>query len=119
MGRIKLNRMRFHTCHGALPHEQHVAQEFWVDVMLELDFSSAGVSDRLADTVHYGRVASLVQDVMMGPPVKLLETLAHRIYSGIRDLDRRIGRLQVRVTKVDPPIGVPSGGVEVVVEDDD
>ncbi|MDA8206512.1 MAG: dihydroneopterin aldolase [Thermaerobacter sp.] len=117
MGRIKLNRMRFHTCHGALPHEQHVAQEFWVDVTLELDLTNAGMSDRLADTVHYGRVASVVEEIMMGPPVKLLETLAHRIHRSVRELDHRIGWLEVRVTKVDPPIGVPSGGVEVVVED--
>lgn len=119
MGQIKLHRMRFHTCHGALPHEQHVAQEFWVDIVLQLPLKEAGISDRLVDTVHYGKVAAIVEDIMMGPPVKLLETLAHRIYSAIRALDGRVDRLEVRVTKVDPPIGVPSGGVEVVVDDGD
>lgn len=117
MGRIKLNRMRFHTCHGALPHEQHVAQEFWVDVTLELELSAAGMSDKLVDTIHYGRVAKIVEQIMMGPPVKLLETLAYQIHRSVRALDSRIGWLEVRVTKVDPPIGVPSGGVEVVIAD--
>lgn len=117
MGRIRLNRMRFHTCHGALPHEQHVAQEFWVDVVLELPLTQAGRSDRLADTVNYAQVASLVEDIMMGPPVKLLETLAYRIHSEVRKIDSRIGRVEVHVTKVDPPIGVSSGGIEVVMDD--
>ena len=116
MGRIKLNRMQFHTCHGALPHERHVAQEFWVDVALELPLARAGHSDTLSDTVNYGKIASLVRDIMMGKSVKLMETLALRIYDAIRALDSRIGWIEVRVTKVDPPIGVPSGGVEVVVE---
>lgn len=118
MGRINLRQMRFHTCHGALPHEQHVAQEFWVDVSIDLDLEAAGERDRLADTVNYGEVAGLVETVMMGPPVRLLETLATRIYHDVRDLDQRIQRVEVRVVKVDPPIGVPSGGVEVVVGDD-
>ena len=116
MGQIRLKRMRFHTCHGALPHEQHVAQEFWVDVELELPLTAAGLSDRLADTINYGRVARIVEDTMMGPPVKLLETLAYRMYSRIVELDDRIGQVSVHITKVDPPIGVPSGGVEVVVD---
>ncbi len=118
MGRINLRQMRFHTCHGALPHEQHVAQEFWVDVSMDLNLGPAGESDRLADTVNYGEAAALVEKIMMGPPVRLLETLATRIYHGVRDLDPRIERVEVRVVKVDPPIGVPSGGVEVMVGDD-
>lgn len=117
MGKIKLNRMRFHTCHGALPHEQHVAQEFWVDIELELPLRQAGSSDRLADTVNYGKVAAVVETIMMGPPMKLLESLAARIYAAVRELDPRIERIAVHVTKVDPPIGVPSGGVEVVIDD--
>jgi dihydroneopterin aldolase len=117
VGKIKLNRMRFHTCHGALPHEQHVAQEFWVDIELELPLGPAGRSDRLADTVNYAKVAEVVENIMMGPPMKLLESLASRIHREVRELDARIGRIAVRVTKVDPPIGVPSGGVEVVMED--
>ncbi len=119
MGQIKLNRMQFHTCHGALPHERHVAQEFWVDVTLELPLSVAGQSDKLSDTVNYGKIASLVREIMMGDPVKLMETLALRIYQAIRALDSRIRRVEVRVTKVDPPIGVPSAGVEVVVDNGD
>nr|WP_243239322.1 dihydroneopterin aldolase [Sulfobacillus harzensis] len=110
--------MRFHTCHGALPHEQHVAQEFWVDVAVNLDLRQAGETDRLQDTVNYAAMARAVETIMMGPPVKLLETLATRIHAAISEQDPRIRRVEVRVTKVDPPIGVPSGGVEVVVGDD-
>lgn len=119
MGTIKLKQMRFHTCHGALPHEQHVAQEFWVDVTLDLPLAAAGQSDRLKDTVNYGRVALVVEQIMMGEPVKLLETLAYRIHQEIAGLDPRVRHVTVHVTKVDPPIGVPSGGVEVIVGDDD
>ena len=119
MGRIKLNRMQFHTCHGALPHERHVAQEFWVDVTLELSLAQAGGSDKLSDTVNYGKIASLVREIMMGEPVKLVETLGVRIYQAIRAFDSRIGSIEVRVTKVDPPIDVPSSGVEVVIDNGD
>lgn len=117
MGQIKLTQLRFHTCHGALPHEQHVAQEFWVDVEVHMDVSAAGESDRLRDTVNYAAIAHAVEAIMMGPPVKLLETLATRIHSAVHGQDPRIDRVGVKVTKVDPPLGIPSGGVAVVVDD--
>ncbi len=119
MGRIKLHRMRFHTCHGALPHEQHVAQEFWVDVTFDVDIGKAAMGDRLEDTVDYGEVARVVEEIMMGPPAKLLERLAVEIHQAVHELDDRIGAVEVRVTKVNPPIGVPSGGVEVIHWDGD
>ncbi|PSR21309.1 MAG: dihydroneopterin aldolase [Sulfobacillus acidophilus] len=117
MGTIRINRMQFHTCHGALPHEKHVAQEFWVDLTLQVNLARAGQTDRLRDTVNYAMVVSSVAEIMMGPSVKLLETLAFRIYETVRGLDDRIEHLEVRVTKVDPPIGVPSAGVVVTIAD--
>jgi dihydroneopterin aldolase len=119
MGRIRLKQLRFHTCHGALPHEHDVAQEFWVDVDLMVRFKEAAEHDQLAETVNYAKVAQVVKEVMMGPPVRLLETLAYRIHRQIRALDARVLWVEVRVTKVDPPLGMPSGGVEVVVSDGD
>jgi dihydroneopterin aldolase len=119
VGIIRIKRMQFHTCHGALPHEKHVAQEFWVDLTLHVNLSQAGQTDRLRDTVNYAVVVSSVEEIMMGPPVKLLETLAFRIYERVRRVDDRIEHLEVRVTKVDPPIGVPSAGVEVTIADGD
>lgn len=119
MGTIRLKRLQFHTCHGALPHERHVAQEFWVDVTLQLSLSRAGQTDRLRDTVNYATVVSAVEEIMMGPPVKLLETLAWRIHDTVRSLDDRIEHLEVRVTKADPPIGVACEGVEVAFIDGD
>ncbi|MCY0879530.1 MAG: dihydroneopterin aldolase [Firmicutes bacterium] len=119
MGRIRLKQLRFYACHGVLPHEHQVPQEFWVDVDLLVPFKEAAEHDQLTETVDYAQVAEAVQGVMMGPPVRLLETLAYQILRRVRALDARILRVEVRVTKVAPPIGVPSHGVEVVVTDGD
>lgn len=117
MGRIKLHRMKFYACHGALDFEREVPQEFWVDVTIDIDLHRAGQTDALSDTVNYAAVADAVRSLMTGPPIALLETVAYRLHQAVRELDDRIRGAEIRVRKVHPPISVPSDGVEVVVGD--
>ena len=117
MGVIRLKQLTFQALHGALPHEKQIPQEFWVDLAIKMDLTAAGSSDRLEDTINYSTVADCIGEVMMGPPVDLLETLAYRMIIAVRSLDKRIQRVDVRVTKVAPPINVVSLGASVELSD--
>lgn len=112
---IRLHDLRFQVCHGVLEHEQTVAQEFAVDVTLEMDLRSAGQSDRIQDTVNYADVSDVVARVMQGPSKKLLESLAESICDEI--LGQWSGvTVTVRIRKMAPPLKMVSGWVEVELQ---
>ena len=65
--------------HGARPEERSLGQRFVVDIDLDLDLTEPSTSDELSDTVNYSEVYQVVTDVLHGPSVNLLETLAGNI----------------------------------------
>jgi dihydroneopterin aldolase len=77
--RVILTNLQFEAKHGVHAHEKTTTQRFEVDVELELELAPAGRSDDLSLTADYGLVAKLVADVVGGPSVDLIETLAERI----------------------------------------
>lgn len=79
MDRIELRGMAFQGRHGARPSEREHAQEFKVDLEVECDVDKAAASDDLVDAVDYSRLRAIVRDIVEGPHVNLLETLAARI----------------------------------------
>jgi len=65
--------------HGVFAAERRDGQLFRIDLTWWLDLSAAGVSDDLADTTDYGRVARDAIDLVSGQPVDLIETVAARV----------------------------------------
>ncbi|MFW6034074.1 MAG: dihydroneopterin aldolase [bacterium] len=112
--RIALRGLSARGHHGWLPEERDAGQRFLVDVELGVDTGAAAASDDLADTVNYGDLAERVVGAVTGEPVKLVETLAHRIadvclaYVGVEDV-------QVTVHKPEAPIPVPFEDVTVTI----
>jgi dihydroneopterin aldolase len=113
--RIELRAMRFSGRHGVLRVEAEQAQPFEVDVVLELHLAAAGVSDDLGRTVDYGSILAIARDVVEGPHVGLLETLAQRIAVGVLAAHPLVGAVTVRVRKMRPPLPgeLAWAGVEV------
>jgi dihydroneopterin aldolase len=113
--RIELRAMRFDGRHGALPFEATEPQPFEVDVVLELDLRPAGTADDLALTVDYGSVLAAARDVVEGPHVALIETLAARIAASVLAAHPAVEAVIVRVRKLRPPLPGALGwaGVEI------
>ncbi len=100
--------------HGVLPAERAAGQEFIVDVTLHLELVSAGTSDDLTKSVHYGEVANDVHAEIVGDPVNLIEALAERIATRI--LTRKLVQtVVVTVHKPTAPIEVPFADVSVTI----
>jgi dihydroneopterin aldolase len=102
--RIELRAMRFSGRHGVLPSEAREAQPFEVDVVLELDLGPAAVTDALARTVDYGPVFAIARDVVEGPHVALVETLAEQIAAIVLREHAAVEAVTVRVRKVAAPL---------------
>lgn len=117
--KIYLRNVRFHAFHGVLPQEGIVGNDYLVNLVLDYDFSSAMQTDELQGTLNYAEVYQKVIEEMVVPS-KLLEhvagRIAHRLFSDFPEIQK----LQLSITKVNPPMGADSdgAGVEVVLTND-
>lgn len=117
--KIYLRNVRFHAFHGVLPQEGIVGNDYLVNLVLDYDFSSAMQTDELQGTLNYAEVYQTVREEM-AVPSKLLEhvagRIAHRLFSDFPEIQK----LQLSITKVNPPMGADSdgAGVEVVLTND-
>lgn len=117
--KIYLRNVRFHAFHGVLPQEGIVGNDYLVNLVLDYDFSSAMQTDDLQGTLNYAEVYQKVREEMTVPS-KLLEhvagRIAHRLFSDFPEIQK----LQLSITKVNPPMGADSdgAGVEVVLTND-
>jgi dihydroneopterin aldolase len=112
---IEIRGIRGFGRHGVFDHERADGQEFAVDVRLELDTRPAAASDRLADTVDYGKLAEQVHTAIETEPVDLIETLAQRI-ADLCLADRRVSGAAVTIHKPSAPISVPFDDVVLTVQ---
>ena len=117
--KIYLRNVRFHAFHGVLQQEGIVGNDYLVNLVLDYDFSSALKTDDLQGTLNYAEVYQKVREEM-AMPSKLLEhvagRIAHRLFSDFPEIQK----LQLSITKVNPPMGADSdgAGVEVVLTND-
>ena len=105
--RIVIAGLAFEARHGVYPEEKTTAQRFEVDVELELDLGPAGRSDDLTRTVDYSLVTERVRDVLLGPSVDLIETLAERIAAASLDASTMVEAVVVRVRKPGVALAAP------------
>ncbi len=115
---IHLTNLRAYGHSGALPEETRLGQWFQVDLQLHMDLQIASQTDRLADTLDYGTVATLTQTLIRQRRFDLIEAMAGAIVTAIFDLDPRLARITVRVTKPTPPIPDFTGQVAVEITRD-
>ena len=97
--RILLTEMVFHGHHGTIPAENELGQPFDVSIELYLDLRPAGSSDDLTRTVDYSTVHRMARDIVEGPTVQLVETLAERIAVGVLADHPEVEAVRVKVAK--------------------
>lgn len=114
---IHLNEMQFYGYHGALSEETVLGQRFTVSVSMAVDLLGAGEDDDLSKTVNYAEAYSIVQSIVEGEPVKLIETVAERIAGKLlTDYKTQVSGVRVSVVKPDPPIRGHYSSVAVEIE---
>lgn len=110
MGIIKLQNIRTFSYHGCLVEESRIGSEYAVNLDIKTDLRKSSVSDELADTVDYVLLNRIVVEEM-AIRSKLIEHVAHRILTRIFKEIPEVSRINVSVSKINPPIG---GDVEAV-----
>jgi dihydroneopterin aldolase len=112
---ISVKGMRFHTCVGLLPHEQHVPQPLELDLTVWLSLRRAGETDSPQALLDYRDLYAVVRDTVTASHHKLLEGLCEKIAAQALEL-RGVLRARVAARKPHAPIDGPVDHVEVIVD---
>jgi dihydroneopterin aldolase len=116
MGIIKLQNIRTFSFHGCLEEEAKIGSDYRVDLEIKADLRKSMVTDELADTVDYVHLNRIVVEEM-AIRSKLLEHVAQRIVKRIFAELPQVSRIQVAVSKINPPIGGDVEAVTIQVEE--
>ncbi len=115
MDTIFMDGLTFYGYHGVFPEETQLGQRFVVSLRMMCDTTRASRSDDLQDTVDYGKVYNIVEQIVQGEPYRLVETVAERIAGRVLDAHPSVSKVSVRLEKPQAPVrGVfASVGVEI------
>lgn len=112
---IEVNGIKLYAYHGCLEEEGKIGGNYIVDVRMKTDFRQAALSDELSQTIDYVHINAIVTQEM-AIRSKLIEHVGQRIVSRIeREINGLIG-LQVKVTKICPPINGDVDHVAIIIE---
>jgi dihydroneopterin aldolase len=116
-GYIFLNEVRIRACHGVLPQENEVGQDFVVSARCGVDVTPAMEHDRIDVALDYGELYRLIKEEMVKPS-QLVEHVAGRIANRVFADFPQVMSLDLSITKLNPPFGgeCKGAGVEIHVE---
>lgn len=112
---IFVNDIQLHAYHGVMPQEQLTGNDYLVSVSAQYPIDKAITTDDVQHTLNYAMVYDIVKEEM-GISSKLVEHVAGRIAQHLMKQFANISAVQVRITKLNPPMGAQCAGAGVEVE---
>lgn len=110
MHKIIVEGIRVYAYHGCLKEEGLIGTDYTVDVTMETDFTVAAQTDDLTKTIDYVVVYQIVKE-QMAIRSNLIEQVGQRIVNELKATFSSILKMDVKVTKHNPPM---NGNVERV-----
>jgi dihydroneopterin aldolase len=98
MDKIFLDELKVDTIIGIWEWERRIRQTVVIDLEMSADIARAAATDEVADTLNYKSVAKRIQGFVADSSFQLVETLAERIASIIRE-EFDVAWVKVRVNK--------------------
>lgn len=115
MGLIEIEGMKFYAYHGHFEAEKVVGNQFEVNVRIKTNCSEAAQTDNLKHALNYQEVYLLIQKEM-NIVSNLLENVAGRILDSLYNNFSGIENAQVKISKLNPPMGGEIKQVSVTLE---
>ena len=115
MGIIKLNNIRTFSYHGCLEEEAKIGSNYSVNLTIKTNLEPSAKTDELTDTVDYVDLNRIVVEEM-AIRAKLLEHVAKRIMDRVLKELQMVTKIEVEVTKLNPPIGGDVEGVTIIMK---
>ena len=111
---IRLNNIRIHAFHGAIPTENVVGADYIVNVEVKVDWGDAAKNDDLTKTINYAEINDIVREEMHKQRI-LIETVAESIVDRIIQTFAQAEEAEVSVAKLNPPMTGQIDSAEVIV----
>ena len=115
MGIIKLTNIRTFSFHGCLEEEAKIGSNYSVNLTIKTNLEPSSKTDELTDTVDYVDLNRIVVEEM-AIRAKLLEHVAKRIMDRVLKELQMVTKIEVEVTKLNPPIGGDVEGVTIIMK---
>lgn len=112
---IELEKIQIYAHHGVSSQERMVGNTFEVSLKIAYPFIPAMYSDDLNDTCNYAHIYQIIVDEMRIPS-QLLEFVAQRIITALKEEYPNITSGEIKITKVTPPFTCQLAGVSVIVQ---
>lgn len=105
LGKISLKGIQFNAFHGVYEEEREKGNSFEVDVTVTTDFAPEALTgDNLQGTLDYEELYRCISEEMSSSSY-LLEHVAYRIANRLMKEFSQIFETEVKVRKLNPPIG--------------
>lgn len=104
MDELVLGGLTFRAFHGFYEEERTEGNDFELTLKFTLDLTQAGQSDELQHTLNYERVYELVEEIMLGESVHLIEHLAYSIGEKLEHEFPSVHSFSVQLRKLTPPL---------------
>ena len=108
---IHLQNLIFFSFHGYHEEEKILGNEYEVNASVQFDEGKQEIT-KLNETINYTRLIEIVRS-RMNIPSQLLETLARDIGLAMKTEFEQIQAVNIRITKMHPPIRQLQGSVAV------
>jgi len=113
---IRLKNMQFFAYHGNQPAEAEQGQRFEVDLEVQGDWSTPGISDNLDDAINYETLFAIVSETVTSKRYNLIEALAEEICRQVITHIDMAKRVKVCIRKPKAPLRGILDYVEVEIE---
>ncbi len=114
MHQIIVEGINIYAYHGCLEEEGKIGCHYIVNVTMQTDFTTAAATDDLNETIDYVTVYQTVKQEM-AIRSKLLEHVAQRIINRLKHDFKEVQKIEVKVTKLNPPMNGNVDRVSVVI----
>lgn len=114
MHQITVQGINIYAYHGCLEEEGLIGTNYTVDVIMETDFTEAAQTDDLNKTIDYVIVYQIVKK-QMAIRSKLIEQVGQRIVDELKATFATIKKLEVKVTKLNPPMNGDVSRVSITI----
>lgn len=101
---VSITRLAVYAHHGTHAEEERLGQRFYVSVSCLLDLAPAGRADAYGQTICYGTLARLIQEIAATRRFRIIEALAETIATEALAAFPRMEGIRVRVEKPEAPV---------------
>jgi dihydroneopterin aldolase len=115
MDKIHLEGVKLYAYHGCMEEESRIGSDYEVELIVWADLKKSAQTDYLKDTIDYVLLNRVVAEEM-SIRAKLLEVVAQRIITRLFKDEPRAKKVQVKVSKMSPPINGDVERVSVVLK---